>query len=167
MNKINLTTIIYMHSIVDSRISASALKSLRIFATLCGQKAMPNVTMVTTKWSEVKIEQGERREQQLKTKFWKDMIDAGCGTARFEDTYDSAWSIIGSLSDKHRAQVQLSHEIVDSKRRLNETRAGIALDEDLKEMNKSRKETARRVRELARNKIPFTRRLRLFFGGRS
>ncbi|KIM82896.1 hypothetical protein PILCRDRAFT_820190 [Piloderma croceum F 1598] len=197
-NKSNLTTIIYVHDITDSRMGGSERKSLLIFATLCGQKAMPNVTIVTTKWNKVRIEEGIQREQELKAGYWKDMIDAGCGTAHFEGTYGSAWNIIGSLGNKNGAQVELAHEIVHSKLPLNETQAGIALDEDPKELNKSRKETARRLRGLARNqdndqvvqelneqwaeldekirqtsrqlreiKTPFTRRVRLFFKGRS
>src|ERR1700733_2919024 len=113
----NLTTIIYVHDITDSRMKAPDQKSLLMFAKLCGQKAMPNVIMVTTKWSKVTVEEGAQREQELKTDFWNDMIADGCETARFEDTYDSAWGIIGSLDDKHRAQVLLAHEIVDFKLR--------------------------------------------------
>jgi hypothetical protein len=133
--------------------TASALKNLRIFATLCGQKAMPNVIIVTTKWSKIAIEEGARRMKELETHFWKDMIVDGCGTARFEDTYESAWNIIGSLGDKHPVHVQLAHEIVDSKLLLNETHAGIAIDEDPKEWVKSRQETDRRLREPARNQV--------------
>ena len=157
--------------------------------------------MVTTKWSKVTIEEGVQREQELKADFWKDMIDTGCGTARFEDSYDSAWRIIGSLGDKHRAQVQLAHEMVNSNLRLNETQAGITLNtgiplnKDLKKLLKSQKDYM--LRELAQNqdnelvvqkmnrqraeievkirqiedqlremKIPFARRIRMFFKGR-
>jgi len=108
------------------------------------------------KWSKVTIGEGEQREQELEADVWKDMIAAGCGTARFEDSYESAWGIIGSLGDKHQAQVRLAHEIVNSKLRLDETQAGIALNtgialnKDLKVLIKSQKEI-RRLRELARN----------------
>jgi hypothetical protein len=128
----------------------SALKNLQMFGTVLGNKAMPNVIMVTTKWSKV-MKEGVEREQELKAHFWKDMIADGCRIARFEDSYDSAWSIIGSLRGEHTAQVQLPREMVDSKHRLNETQAGIALNKDLEQLIKNRKEMARRVRGLARN----------------
>ncbi|KIM82902.1 hypothetical protein PILCRDRAFT_820197 [Piloderma croceum F 1598] len=147
----NLVTIIYVHDISDSRMKGSALKDLRVFGTVCGDKAMPNVIIVTTKWKNITIEHGVQREKELETRFWKDMIAAGCVTARFEGSYESAWSIIGSLDDKHQAQVQLSHEIVDSNLRLNETQAGIALNEELLQLIKSQKESARRLRALAQN----------------
>jgi len=149
-SKSNLTTIIYVHCIADSRMKGSALKNLRMFGDVLGNKAMPNVIMVTTKWNNVGKE-GVKREQELKTHFWKDMIAGGCGIARFEDSYDSAWNIIGSFRGEHTAQVQLPREMVDSKHRLNETQAGIALNKDLEQLIKNRKEMARRVRGLARN----------------
>ncbi|KIM82904.1 hypothetical protein PILCRDRAFT_820198 [Piloderma croceum F 1598] len=150
-SKSNLAAIIYVHDISESRMKGSALKNLRIFATLCGQKAMPNVIIVTTKWTEVPIERGVRREQELKAGFWNDMIADGCEIARFEDTYESAWSIIGGLGDRHRPQVLLPHEIVDSELQLPQTQAGITLHEELEELIKSQKESANRLRRLAQN----------------
>ncbi|KIM82899.1 hypothetical protein PILCRDRAFT_820193 [Piloderma croceum F 1598] len=151
-SKFNLTTILYLHDITSSRMKGSTLKNLRIFGTLCGQKAMPNVILVTTKWKNITIEEGVQRETELEADFWKDMINAGCVTARFEGTYESAWSIIGSLRGKHQATVLLPSEIVDSNLRLNETQAGIALNKELQQLIKSQKETARMLQGLAKNK---------------
>jgi len=177
--------------------TGSVLKNLEMFATLCGQKAMPNVIIATTMWGEVKRENGERREQELKREFWKGMVDDGCRTERFKDSYDSAWHIIGNLVKKNQDPVLLLHEIVDTHLRLNETRAGIALNKELEKLIKDRKDAARRLRDQVQNqdnelvvqelnkrqaeieakinqtadqlrelKIPFTRRVRLFFKGR-
>ena len=133
--------------------TGSALKDLRVFGTVCGKKAMPNVIMVTTKWNMVKIEEGVARQQELETSFWKDMIADGCETAHFKDSYESAWSIIGSLGDKHRVHVQLAREIVDSKLPLNETHAGIAIDENSKDLVRGRKETFRSLWKLVWNLV--------------
>jgi len=177
--------------------TGTVLKNLEMFATLCGQKAMPNVIIATTMWSEVKGENGKRREQELTRDFWKGMMADGCRTERFRDSHKSAWHVIGSLSKKTPAPVLLSHEIVDEHLRLNETEAGIALNKELEKLIKDRKEAGRRLREQAQNqnnvlvvqelnkrqaeiedkiqqtadqlramKIPFTRRVRLFFKGR-
>jgi chromosome condensin MukBEF ATPase and DNA-binding subunit MukB len=194
---VNLATIVYLHRISDNRMTGSVLKNLEMFATLCGQKAMPNVIIATTMWGEVKRENGERREQELKRDFWKGMVADGCRTERFKDSHDSAWHIIGNLAKKDRAPVLLSHEIVDTHLRLNETQAGIALNKELEKLIKDRKDAARRLRDQVQNqnnelvvqelnkrqaeieekinqtadqlrelKIPFTRRVRLFFKGR-
>jgi hypothetical protein len=177
--------------------TVSALKELEVFAKICGQKAMPNVVIVSTMWSEVKGDNGKRREQELRRDFWKDMVTYGCRIERFRDSHKSAWHIIGSLSRKKPTSVLLSHEIVDEHLRLNETEAGIALNKEMEKLIKDRKEASRRLREQAQNqnnvlvvqelnrrqaeiedkiqqtadqlramKIPFTRRVRLFFMGR-
>jgi len=58
---------------------------------------MPKVVLVTSMWDEAKQDVGERREEELKTTFWKEMLDAGCRTARFENTPGSAWKAIGDV----------------------------------------------------------------------
>jgi len=71
------------------------LRNLQIFASLCGQQAMPHVNIVTTMWSDVHEGIGARREKELEKVFWGDMVGSGCKTKRFEDTFESAWDIIG------------------------------------------------------------------------
>jgi len=91
---INVAAIIYMHKIDDNRTTGSLLRNLRLLADLCGQPAMPNV--VITMWSRVDADDGTQREQELRT-FWKDILDNGGRTERFNGTYESAWGIIGSI----------------------------------------------------------------------
>lgn len=70
-----------------------------MFANMCGQERMPRVAIGTTMWSEVKTETGERRDKELRAKFWKDMISEGCTVDRFGDSHGSAWDIIGTLAE--------------------------------------------------------------------
>jgi hypothetical protein len=109
--------------------SGSAMKNLRIFSSLCGQKAMPYVIIVTTMWGYVSEELGVKREEELKRDVWKDMVADGCKIERFEDTRSSAWRIIGSLADKPGIQAQLSSEIVDGRLGLTQPIAGIASED--------------------------------------
>jgi hypothetical protein len=69
---------------------------LRRFANLYGQDAMANVTIAT--WSEVQTETGAKWEAELKEELSKDRLASGCKIERFEDTYDSAWNIVGTNS---------------------------------------------------------------------
>jgi len=125
---INIATILYLHRISDNRMSQSAMKNLRIFSSLCGQKAMPNVVIVTTMWGYIPKELGIRREQHLKREVWKDMLGNGCKVGRFEHTYESAWSIIGNLAAKNSgATLLIQEEMGNIGKSLNETRAGIDL----------------------------------------
>jgi len=112
---------------------------------------MPNVVIATTMWSKVTEEEGEGREEELKSLFWKDMIASGCRTERFKDTHKSAWRIIGSLADKDPAQILLPRQMVDIRMRLNETDAGHALNKELEKLIKDQKDAAHSLRELAGN----------------
>ncbi|KZP04214.1 hypothetical protein FIBSPDRAFT_767782 [Athelia psychrophila] len=144
--KVALSAILYLHRISDNRMAGSPLKNLKMFASMCGQEAMPHVILATTMWSETKLATGERRETELKTTFWADMIAQGCTVQRFEDTYDSAWQIVGdSLAGEEN--IILSHEIYDDKKNLNETGAGIKLTEELNRLISDQKVAARRMEE--------------------
>jgi hypothetical protein len=52
-------------------------------------------------------------------------------------------------TNPHGASVSMRRIIVDTHLRLNETRVGISLNRELKQLMKGRKETGRRLRELA------------------
>ncbi|KZP04212.1 hypothetical protein FIBSPDRAFT_767781 [Athelia psychrophila] len=144
--KVALSAIVYLHRISDNRMAGSPLKNLKMFASMCGQVAMPHVILATTMWSETKLATGERRETELKTTFWEGMITQGCTVQRFEDTYDSAWQILGeSLAGEEN--IVLSHEIYDEKKNLNETAAGVKLTEELNRLIADQKAAARRMEE--------------------
>jgi hypothetical protein len=143
--KVNLATIVYLHRITDNRISGSLLKNLKMFTSICGQEAMPNVVVATTMWGEVKLENGNRREEELKASFWKGLLDGGCKVKRFNDTYESAWDVVGR-QPVGRAEVQVSHEIVDRHLKLKRTAAGITLHKELKQLLQDRKIAASKLR---------------------
>lgn len=110
---------------------------------------MPNVIIATTMWGEVDHTVGVRREEELKRQYWKDMLANGCTTVRFEDSYDSAWRIVGDLIRKDTTQVLLSSEMVETHLRLNETQAGVTLNHELQRLIKELKEATRQLREQA------------------
>ena len=119
---INIATILYLHRISDNRMSKSAMKNLQIFSSLCGQKAMPNVVIVTTMWSFIPKELGIRREGHLKRDVWKDMLENGCRVGRFEDTRESAWSIVNSVNSG--ATLLIQEEMGNVGKSFDETSAG-------------------------------------------
>jgi len=148
--KVNLATIIYLHKISDNRMTGSLLKNLQMFASICGQDAMPRVVVATTMWGKVDKDEGIQREAELKGDFWKETLD-GCTTARFDMTYDCAWSIIGSLDKRERGTLPLLPlEIVDDQMRLNETKAGITLNKELEKLFNDRKDAIRRLDQQAK-----------------
>ena len=86
-----------MHKIDANRMTGSLMKSLQSLKDF--QAAMPRIVIATTMWSEVKKQTAERREKELKDGFWQDLVDRnGCRIARFGDTHQSAWDIVGDLT---------------------------------------------------------------------
>jgi len=149
--KVNLATIIYLHRITDNRMSSSLWRNLRMFISLCGQTAMPNVIVATTMWGRMKEDDGTRREEELKRTCWAEMMAGGCRVERFRDSCESAWLIIDRLAETDRAKVQVSHEIVDRQLQLKRTTAGVTLNQELKQLLKSRKETVRKLQAEAKS----------------
>jgi len=69
-----------------------------MFAKLCGPQAMPNAVIATTMWDNIWERTGVDREQELRAQFWNSMLADGCRLERFQNTYESAWDIIGEHS---------------------------------------------------------------------
>jgi len=79
---------------------------------------MPKVVLATTMWSKVSEKEGAGREIELKTRFWKELVDSGSLVERFDHTRKSAWKIVDSLIPVSEA-VLLPHEMVDIRLRLH------------------------------------------------
>jgi molybdenum-dependent DNA-binding transcriptional regulator ModE len=171
--------------------SGSAMKNLRLFKSLCGRKAMLNIAIVTTMWGIVGEKVGSAREKDLRRDVWNDMVHDGCAIERFEDTYESAWDIVDRLDKVSQANVLLPRELLDDQLSLNETRVGATLSQELEKLIEDRQASARKYKryaedavikkeieeiekkidqvaeELRRLRIPFGRRILLFFSRRS
>jgi len=167
---IKLTGIIYLHRISDNRMSGSALKNLRMFANLCGDDAIRNVILVTTMWTPANEVKGNLREADIRANYWKAMLDHGSRTMRFENTFESAWTIITEIMSRDTARALLvQREIVDFRRRINETQAGIALNDILRRLLEQSLRAGKLEEEpedlicyqIEELKIPFSRRIRL------
>jgi len=124
-----LATILYLHRISDNRMSGSAMKNLRLFSSICGKDAMPHVVIVSTMWSRVRKEEGIEREEILKREVWDNILGEGFSVKRFEDTYESAWNIVGSSMKVPGAPLLIQEEMGDAGKSLNNTQAGIRLNE--------------------------------------
>ena len=128
-----------MHRISDNRMAGSARKSLQTFNTMCGKAAMPRVVVGTTMWRDVPPHTGKQREEELKEKWWKDMIAQGCHVQRFADSYDSAWEVIGKLGLTEE-NVLISREIVQDKMPFAKTTLGQNFGAEIEAIAKGQKE---------------------------
>jgi len=80
----DLSGIIYLHGIIETRMKSSNMKNLRMFRELCGEENFGNVVLCTTMWGKVTQEEAQIREEQLKSKetFWGSLISPGAQTDR-------------------------------------------------------------------------------------
>lgn len=127
---VKLSGLIYLHRITDNRMGGSPFRNLRMFGNLCGDLVMSRVVLVSTMWDNVNLEAGEKREGELKQQFWQGFIERGSMVDRLKPSNgEEAWRIVDALieNSQERDSVLLQEELVDLKRRLNETEAGKTL----------------------------------------
>jgi len=122
--EILLAGVVYLHRISDARMAGTPWKNLQLFTNLCGNYAIRNVVFATTMWDTVKPEVGSRREDELRTKYWKEMMENGCKIARFDKTFKSAWEIIDLIVGNEAYALLIQEEMALSRRELSETTAG-------------------------------------------
>ena len=134
-----LSGLLFFHRISDNRMGGSPIKHLKMFQNLCGIEALKNVVLVTTMWDEVDEEEGNNRESELTSSYWKTMIELGCHTSRFHNNTESALDIVSQFQHA-RCTVLLQRELVDLHLELAETAAGRTLFSFLVEFIKKIKE---------------------------
>ena len=122
-----------MHDISQSRIWGSVRKSLAIFRKLCGDEALKNVVIGTTKWDNVKLEVGQQREIQLRDDSWKEMIQHGSVIMQVHD--DSAWNVVDHiLKNETIDSVLVQCELMELQMIIPQTSAGQELRFTLQEL---------------------------------
>ena len=127
-------------------------RNLRMFGEIIGDQAVKKVVLVTTMWDRIQLEKGNRREKELREKYWNTMLNYGASTARFTNSADSAWKIVDIIAGQHETEVLLlQEELVDLKRALNETQAGKTLYSDLQKLLAEQRDTTRSLAEQARD----------------
>ena len=122
-----LSGIIYLHNI--SRKSNWDTRDIKIFHNLCGLRALQNVLLTTTKWSNVNQREGERREEILQDyELWGGLINKGTTVRRFMGTRESGLELIDQLMKKEPIPLLIQRQIVDENMALEETDAGQCID---------------------------------------
>ena len=77
--------------------AGTSLKNLRVFRKLCGNDSLDKVYLTTTMWDEVESNVGERRLNELKTVYWKAIIDKGAQIARCRNDDDSSNELVRQI----------------------------------------------------------------------
>jgi len=131
IGKIQLTGILYIHPIRETKMGAKAIDSLSSFKKLCGAEALRKVVLVTTFWDEVDPIVGEERERELResTLFWAIMLSRGSKVFRHYNRRSTAKAVVRHLLDIRTEQDQgtfldIQREMVDQMKNLDQTSAG-------------------------------------------
>ncbi|KAI6597117.1 hypothetical protein MCOR12_005840 [Pyricularia oryzae] len=135
--------ILYLHRITDNRVSGSAKRNFGMFKALCGEASYGNVSLVTTMWTDGGREDQLRREAELRRdpNFFGSIISGGASLLRhgehgtdLQQLRDSALSIVRQLIVQCRPGpivLLIQHELVEEKKVLDDTSAGIIVQSDL------------------------------------
>ena len=91
-----------------------------MFEELCGKNAPQKVILTTTMWDEVDQETGETREGELRSRYWRPMLQRNSTTNRFRRTRESAFTVIDPLIDTAniRFSALLQLELADMRQKL-------------------------------------------------
>ena len=92
-----LVGFIYLYEIAQPRMFGASRKNLETFKKICGNDALKNVVIGTTKWGDISLEKGQQREQQLKDIYWGEMLQQGSVTMRVHADSSSAWEIVNRI----------------------------------------------------------------------
>ena len=131
---VSLKGIIYLHRITDIRYARSSVKTLEIFKKICGDTALQNVLLVSTRWNEVDEPTGASREQQLREEFWAYMLGYGSTMARFYGNRESAIGIASQLVSRRSIVLEIQREMVEEGKTLQQTAAGAFVNGDILEL---------------------------------
>lgn len=145
-----LSGIIYLHRIIDPRMTHGGMRNLAMFRKLCGTNPMQNVILATTFWDQVDPAQAQLRLNELQTtpEFWKDMLDDGAQVGRFDNNQVSALSLVSQLMHRGRVDLQIQVEMSEHGKPLDQTQAGIALHDELLELTQKHSEEMQKLKDL-------------------
>ncbi|KIM57533.1 hypothetical protein SCLCIDRAFT_1219370 [Scleroderma citrinum Foug A] len=128
-NAIKLTGVIYMCRITDTYSSRAEQQSFRIFYGMCGRKAAGQVRLVTTMWDQVDDDTSAWQRQNRLEIEWESLLSAGALCRQFYNTSESAWEIVYGLGYQRKVLL-LQRELVDERRKLKKTTAGMRAPEN-------------------------------------
>ncbi|TCD63556.1 hypothetical protein EIP91_005227 [Steccherinum ochraceum] len=144
-----LNGIIFVHRISDYRMGGVARKNFRLFRKLCGDDALKNVAIVTNMWGDVTEDVGAQREKELceSELFFKPALEKGAAMMRHDNTAESAKRVIEHFVGTAPEVLSIQREVVDERKSVAETSAGMDLQADLERQLSKHKQELDGLRE--------------------
>ncbi|KAJ2934667.1 hypothetical protein H1R20_g2459, partial [Candolleomyces eurysporus] len=137
--------VIYLHNISHNRFTGTARRNLEIFKHLCGESALDKVVLVTSHWGTAPDQNFDKREEELKKRYWNTMMDGGARVERLVAGEErvSAWEIVHSILEGVETRaiqqikpegLQIQRELVNQRKLLPQTHAARELRAQLEQM---------------------------------
>lgn len=158
---VQLSAVLYLHPINESRIGGTGKRNLELLQNLVGRENMSNVKLVLTKGTRTTHEEREVRLNDLVSKFWKEMITAGAQVDHYDGSMEDGKRIVGSVLKTSPVKLLFQQELQDGNE-VEQTSAGKSLmesfailqekyEKELKELKEAHEqyEEALRKRDLA------------------
>jgi len=101
-----------------------------MFQSLCGDKVLSNVMLTTTHWDVVDQTRAVERETELRSTFWKGMMERGAKVKRCDGSRDSAWKVVEPLLSSDRIVLNIQKQI-EQGMTVSDTDAGQVVNEEL------------------------------------
>jgi len=125
-NRSKVTGVIYCHDINETRLTRVSNQAIELFEELCGPEAMHNIVLCTTKWDKLQDEtEGDRKQSELETEYWKSIIAGGAQVARHNrGRQESAKEIVACVLNGKPVELKLTKELRRPGMTLGKTSAG-------------------------------------------
>ncbi|KAF9044002.1 P-loop containing nucleoside triphosphate hydrolase protein [Panaeolus papilionaceus] len=126
INDVYVSGVVYLHKISDTRIGGIARRNFQVFEQLCGRECFHKVMLATTMWNEETEEDGQKKETQLKDRYFKSMMQQDAKLRRLDDDQDSAQRLLTAVINNatNLCPLLLQKELVSLHKSLPETHAG-------------------------------------------
>lgn len=136
-----LSGLVYLQRISDPRFGGQAKRNLKMFRNLCGAETYKNIVVLTTFWDKVANErEGAQREEQLKNKYFKDLVDGGAYFVRHDRTVEGSRTVLKHILTLSPTNIQIQHEIRVEGKSLEDTAAGSVHREEVERIIAKHKE---------------------------
>ncbi|KAF2652456.1 hypothetical protein K491DRAFT_635513 [Lophiostoma macrostomum CBS 122681] len=130
---IQISGVVYLHRITDTRWQGSASRALGAFKKMLGESNYCGVVLATTRWSELtpnQLRAAEDRHQELSEKFWADIKEQGGQILALTAGRIDAMNIVRHIVNKDRRMtLAFQKELMETKLPLGMTGPGIILFE--------------------------------------
>ena len=149
-----LAGVVYLHPINLNRMSGSMLRNLDMFKAIVGNNNVSRVVLATTKWDLGEAQILEQREKEIRAHFWAPLLEKGCKMLRLYGNRAEALHILDSLAPSEPAEtaednqyLQIQEELVDGRKMLSQTAAGLTLSTDFLKFKAALKKAQRSLEE--------------------